>query len=76
MVLKVQDDNFFRNVVINNLLLNLTVNNLLLDLILNDLLELVRKEALHWGWNEQLIRTSERLEHFLRDHLYLPFFVL
>lgn len=58
MVLEVQDDNFFCNVVVNNLLLNLTVNkllldlivnNLLLDLILNDLLELVRKEALHWG---------------------------
>ena len=85
MVLEVQDDNFFCNVVVNNLLLNLTVNkllldlivnNLLLDLILNDLLELVRKETLHWGWNEQLIRTSERLEHFLREHLYLPFFVL
>ena len=76
MVLEVQDDNFFCNVVVNNLLLNLTVNNLLLDLILNDLLELVRKEALHWGWNEQLIRTLERLEHFLREHLYLPFFVL
>ena len=51
MVLEVQDDNFFCNVVVNNLLLNLTVNkllldlivnNLLLDLILNDLLELVR----------------------------------
>ena len=66
MVLEVQDDNFFCNVVVNNLLLNLTVNkllldlivnNLLLDLILNDLLELVRKEALHWGWNEQLVGT-------------------
>ena len=85
MVLEVQDDNFFCNVVVNNLLLNLTVNkllldlivnNLLLDLILNDLLELVRKEALHWGWNEQLVGLSERLEHFLPEHLYLPFFVL
>ena len=38
MVLEVQDDNFFCNVVVNNLLLNLTVNKLLLDLIVNNLL--------------------------------------